>query len=161
MRSARAPGEVWRGPACLDGRQDGTRRGGRFSYSSAFTHRMATSRLKVLLIEDDPDSRDILAEILEPDFEVITAADGLAGLAAFERESPQVVLTDESLPGMSGSALAREMKQRNPGVRVVLVSGFANLEGAAVADAVLRKPVDIDQLSQLLAGGIAEAPAHH
>ena len=122
---------------------------------------MATSRVKVLLIEDDPDSRDILAEILEPDFEVITAADGLAGLEAFERESPQVVLTDESLPGMSGSALAREMKLRNPGVRVVLVSGFANLEGADVADAVLRKPVDIDRLSQLLTGEGNEAPATH
>jgi CheY-like chemotaxis protein len=135
--------------------------GGRFSYSEAFIRRMATSRVKVLLIEDDPDSRDILAEILEPDFEVITAADGPAGLAAFERHSPQIVLTDESLPGMTGSALAREMKLRNPGVRVVLVSGFANLEGAAVADAVLRKPVDIDQLSALLAGGEDGASAHH
>src|SRR6476620_8391593 len=57
-------------------------------------------RIKVLLVEDDGDSRELLAEILEVDFDVITAPDGPAGLRAFEDDHPDVVITDESLPGM-------------------------------------------------------------
>ena len=57
-------------------------------------------RIKVLLVEDDGDSRELLAELLEMDFDVITASDGLSGLRAFEKDHPDVVVTDESLPGM-------------------------------------------------------------
>lgn len=116
-------------------------------------------RIKVLLIEDDGDSRELLAEILEADFEVRTAGDGLAGLAAFEADHPDVVVTDESLPGMCGTALAQRVKQLHPEARVILVSGFAQVEGAEHCDVVLRKPIDVDRLSAAVES-LGEAARH-
>jgi len=109
-------------------------------------------RLKVLVVEDDGDSREVLAEILGVDFEVHTAADGLAGFAAFEAQHPDVLLTDETLPGLSGTALARRVKALNPQARVVLVSGHATLADTEHCDVVLRKPVDIDKLAAAVGG---------
>ena len=106
-----------------------------------------TERIKVLLVEDDGDSRELLAEILEVDFEVRTAGDGLAGLAAFEADHPDVIVTDESLPGLCGTALAQRVKERYPETRVILVSGYAQVEGSEHCDMVLRKPIDVDRLS--------------
>jgi DNA-binding NtrC family response regulator len=117
-------------------------------------------RLKVLVVEDDGDSREVLAEILAVDFDVRTAADGLAGLEAFEAEHPDVLITDETLPGLSGTALARRVKDLHPDARVVLVSGHATLPDTEACDVVLRKPVDIDKLAAAV-GGDAWTAHHH
>ena len=110
---------------------------------------MAT-RPKLLLIEDDPDSRELLAELLEDEFEVETAADGASGLERFREDRPQLVVTDESLPGMQGTELAREVKALEPKARVVLVSGYGSLLGTESCDLVLKKPVEPDRLSAAL-----------
>ncbi|MFY0579306.1 MULTISPECIES: response regulator [Cystobacter] len=115
-------------------------------------------RIKVLLVEDDGDSRELLAELLELDFEVITAADGVAGLRAFEDDHPDVVVTDESLPGMCGTALAQEVKSRQPKAGVVLVSGYSNVD-SGYCDVVLRKPIDVERLSAVV-GSLGEAARH-
>jgi CheY-like chemotaxis protein len=108
------------------------------------------SRAKVLLVEDDDDTRTLLAELLADDFDVSTSADGASALTLLEKgDRPTVLVTDESLPGLKGSALARTVKRRWPDVRVVLVSGF-NLGKADAVDAVLNKPVDLDELSRVL-----------
>jgi DNA-binding NtrC family response regulator len=119
---------------------------------------MMGERIKVLLVEDDGDSRELLAELLEPDFDVITAADGLAGLEAFEADHPDVVITDESLPGMCGTALAQEVKTRQPKAGVVLVSGFTDVD-AGCCDVVLRKPINVERLSAVV-GSLGEAARH-
>jgi DNA-binding NtrC family response regulator len=108
---------------------------------------MDTERIKVLLVEDDGDSRELLAELLEEEFDVQTAGDGLAGLKAFEEDHPDVIVTDESLPGMCGTVLAQHVKARAPNTRVILVSGYSQVEGAEHCDVVLRKPIDVQRLS--------------
>jgi DNA-binding NtrC family response regulator len=115
-------------------------------------------RIKVLLVEDDGDSRELLAELLETDFDVITAPDGVAGLRAFEDGGPDVVVTDESLPGMCGTALAHEVKTRRPSAGVILVSGYTNVDASDV-DVVLGKPVDVERLSAAV-GSLGEAARH-
>ncbi|WP_164013158.1 response regulator [Pyxidicoccus trucidator] len=107
---------------------------------------MGAARIKVLLVEDDGDSRELLAELLEAEFDVRTAPDGIAGLQAFEAEHPDVVVTDESLPGMLGTELAQRVKEREPRARVILVSGYTQVQGAEHCDVVLRKPIDVDRL---------------
>lgn len=109
---------------------------------------MGAERIKVLLVEDDGDSRELLAELLEFEFDVVTATDGLAGLKAFESEWPDVVVTDESLPGLNGTELARRVKARAPRTRVILVSGYTEVDGAEHCDLVLRKPIDVERLSR-------------
>ncbi|MCP3098630.1 response regulator [Myxococcus sp. K15C18031901] len=109
---------------------------------------MGADRIKVLLVEDDGDSRELLAELLEFEFEVVTAADGLAGFRAFESERPDVVVTDESLPGLSGTELARKVKAQAPHTRIILVSGYTQVPGAELCDLMLRKPLDVERLSR-------------
>ncbi|MBU8898388.1 response regulator [Corallococcus sp. H22C18031201] len=108
---------------------------------------MGSERIKVLVVEDDGDSRELLAELLETDFEVRTAGDGLEGLRVFEAEPADVVVTDESLPGMCGTELAQKVKAHAPRARVILVSGYAEVNGAEFCDVVLRKPIDVERLS--------------
>ncbi|MFY2561305.1 response regulator [Corallococcus terminator] len=120
---------------------------------------MGAKRIKVLLVEDDGDSRELLAELLEFEFDVVTAADGLAGLRAFESELPDVVVTDESLPGLHGTELARRVKARAPHTRIILVSGYTHVDGAEHCDLVLRKPIDVERLSSAV-GRLGDEARH-
>jgi DNA-binding NtrC family response regulator len=101
-------------------------------------------------VEDDDDSREIFAEVLSSEYDVLTAADGPSALDTFRRDRPDVVVTDQSLPGIEGTQLAREVKEVDPNARVVLVSGHGHLSGTEACDAVLEKPVEIDQLTAVI-----------
>lgn len=114
------------------------------------------AKIKVLLVEDDPDNRELLAEVLQDDFEVLTAVDGLSGLDTFSRLRPDVVVTDEALPGIRGTELARRIKAIDPRARVILVSGYAQPPGAESCDRVLRKPLDIAELTKAVGEPRAE-----
>lgn len=105
-------------------------------------------RMRVLVVEDDDDTRELLAEALAPDYDVRSAPDARAGLAQLQEGAmPDVLLTDESLPGgMRGVALAREVKARSPTIRVILFSGHPHVSGSESADLVLRKPIDLPEL---------------
>lgn len=107
-------------------------------------------RTRVLLIEDDEDSRELLAEILRSDYEIETAADGVEGLAVFERFLPDAVVTDESLPKLRGTELAARVKALRPQTRVVLVTGYGNLAPTEACDLLLKKPLDVEALSSAL-----------
>jgi two-component system OmpR family response regulator len=111
----------------------------------------------VLLVEDDDDSREIMAEVLTvAGHRVRTAADGPAALRALSDDAVEVVITDLGLPGMGGLELARAVRVRAPGVPVVLVTGWPDHDeverprGRDV-DAVLTKPVDPDRLVEVVA----------
>jgi CheY-like chemotaxis protein len=109
-------------------------------------------KLKVLLVEDDSDNRELLAEVLQDEFEVITAPDGPSGLTTFLEQRPDVVVTDEALPGLRGTELARRIKAQVPHARVILVSGYAHPPGTEYCDVVLRKPLDIGDLTKAVGG---------
>jgi CheY-like chemotaxis protein len=104
--------------------------------------------IRLLLVEDDADNRELLAELLSLDFEVETACDGQEALERFLRGSLDVIITDETLPRLRGTQLARAVKERSPHVGVVLVSGYGRVPGAEMCDAVLGKPVDVDVLTR-------------
>ena len=111
-----------------------------------------TPRTRLLLVEDDEDSRSMLAELLGQDFEVLVAPDAEVGLQMFLAESPSVVVTDESLPGMRGTELARAIKKHDANARVVLVSGYNHVLGAEACDVVMKKPLQFETLTQTLRG---------
>jgi len=113
--------------------------------------------LRVLLVEDDQDSRELLAEVLgEAGYEVLPAASGEAGLRALAEQSFDVVVTDLGMPGAGGLEVARAAKAIAPSVPVVVVTGFSERDDLAEArgreiDAVLEKPFDPDDLSRAVA----------
>ena len=86
---------------------------------------------RILLIDDEPGIRKMMSLDLRTDgYEVFTAADGESGLAVFDRELPQIVLTDLKMPGMDGLEVLRRVKQRSPEAEVIVITGHGDLESA-------------------------------
>ncbi|OGK80003.1 MAG: hypothetical protein A2X52_04000 [Candidatus Rokubacteria bacterium GWC2_70_16] len=113
---------------------------------------------RVLLIDDQPEVRAGLADLLRADGHgVLEAGDGPEALARLEAgEEVDVVLTDLGMPGMTGRDVARAIRARWPGLRVGLVTGWTDeVETAsaehALLDFVLAKPIDRQALRLALA----------
>jgi signal transduction histidine kinase/ActR/RegA family two-component response regulator len=82
---------------------------------------------RVLVVDDDPRVRALLADLLSADgHSVLSARSGEEALAQIdrEREPLDLLVTDLSMPGMSGLVLAEELRGRHPRTAVVLVSGW-------------------------------------
>jgi signal transduction histidine kinase/CheY-like chemotaxis protein len=117
-------------------------------------------RRRVALVEDDEDSRTVLAEVLELlGYPVVTAASGEEALRLVEEHRPEVFLVNIGLPRMSGYEVARALRAMPGGEQLLLiaVTGFGRpeeLEEAREAgfDAHLTKPADMEELGQLLDG---------
>ena len=113
--------------------------------------------VRVLLVEDDDDNRELMTEVLEAaGYQVVTAASGREGLRKLSEQPADVVITDVGMPGMGGLEVARAAKEIVPRVPVVIVTGYAEREDITSArgrevDAVLVKPVDPDLLTASVA----------
>ena len=114
---------------------------------------MEGSGLRVLLVEDDDDNRELMAEVLAASgYEVLSASSGQDGLKTLSEHSIDVVVTDVGMPGMGGLEMAKAAKAIAPAVPVVIVTGWAERDDITRArgrevDAVLIKPVDPDALT--------------
>ena len=110
--------------------------------------------LSILYVEDNTDLRDTLSEMLEgPGRTVVAVATGEAALEAWQSGPSDLLVTDISLPGMSGTALARLLLAKNPAQWVVLCSGYGYGDYLARLGPNVRtlpKPFEIEQLEALL-----------
>jgi CheY-like chemotaxis protein len=115
--------------------------------------------LRVLVVEDYPDTAASLAAILALDaHEVDTARDGLAAVAACTQRWPDVLLLDLVLPGYGGYEVAKRICEEagaRPRLLLVVVRGYAAPSDvarsrAAGIDLHFIKPVDLDLLLSLL-----------
>jgi PAS domain S-box-containing protein len=118
----------------------------------------ATRRGVALLVEDDPEVAALTREMLgHLGFEVIHAASPAAALGALaDARRVDVVFSDIMMPGgMSGLELGREIRRRQPGLRIVLTTGYseasATMDGAEFT--LLLKPYSVDNLSRALGVG--------
>ncbi|SNR86139.1 sigma-54-dependent transcriptional regulator [Desulfurobacterium atlanticum] len=111
---------------------------------------------KVLIVEDDSIQRELLEESLnEKGFVVVSASSAEEGKSILEKENVDVVVTDVKLPGKSGIAFLKEIKNTRPETEVVIITAFSNIEDAveaikAGAFHYITKPYDIDVLTNLL-----------
>ena len=101
--------------------------------------------ISVLVIDDDPDVREFVTASLgeAPGFQVSSAADGLAGLAAFADRAPDVIVLDYAMPGMTGAEVGAKILDERPDQRILFVSGYSETEAirAVAPDApILAKP---------------------
>ena len=110
----------------------------------------------VLVIDDDPDSRELLKRTLETDgYVVVTAASGDQGLEMARSVSPALITLDVMMPGMDGWAVLQRLKS-DPAlakvpVMMVTISGEKEMGSTLGAVEHLTKPVDRDTLRRLAA----------
>ena len=81
---------------------------------------------RILVIDDEEMMLTFLRDLLEAEgYEIITAANGAEGLALFEKHPVDLVITDMTMPGLTGNKLTRELLQIRPGLPVILCTGFS------------------------------------
>ncbi len=115
--------------------------------------------LRILAVEDEPEVLDVLRAMLsKAGHTVFTAASGREALDLFEREPVDLVLTDLGMPGMTGLALAAELKRRRA-IPVLLLTGWADELDATTApsvDLVVPKPFTRERLFEALARALPD-----
>jgi two-component system cell cycle response regulator len=81
--------------------------------------------LKVLYVEDDPDTRKQCSDFLtRPVGTLITASNGAEGLEAFIKNRPDIVITDIMMPVMDGLTMAKEIRGIAPTVPIIVITAF-------------------------------------
>lgn len=107
----------------------------------------------ILIVEDVEINRDLLVQLLEDDYALLTAEDGEAGVALAERRRPDLILMDLSLPRIDGWEATRRLKasattQAIPVIALTAhaMQGDAERALAVGCDGYLSKPIDEDLL---------------
>src|SRR3990172_5354021 len=111
---------------------------------------------RILLVDDEKEFVQTLSERLQTrKTEAAVAYDGEEALSLVKSEEPEVMVLDLKMPGIDGIEVLRRMKIEHPNVEVIILTGHGSdreeaLAGELGAFAYLKKPVDIDVLSQTM-----------
>jgi len=116
----------------------------------------------ILVVDDDPNSRELLQRTLESDgFSVVTASTGEEGLALARELKPSLMTLDVLMPAMDGWSVLQEVKAdpelRDIPVMMISIAGDKDLGYTLGAVECLTKPVDRDKLRQLASQYAAQA----
>ena len=119
-----------------------------------------SEKATILVIDDEPEIRNSLSEILSFEGHRVTVArDGKEGLLAFQTKQFDMVLTDLGMPGMSGWQLAKEIKGLSPKTPVAIITGwglrpnYQRMKKTGV-DLFISKPFRINDIRKLVTDGI-------
>ena len=109
---------------------------------------------RLLIIEDEPDTADLIRRLLSAAFDIEIAGDGIAGIKAWEAGQQDLVLLDVMLPHLSGREVLIEIQRINPNQPVVIMTAHAAIDQAEelmLLGAVdfLPKPFRADQLRKV------------
>ena len=104
--------------------------------------------MKILVVEDDRDTREILSELLEMQgHSIVTASESQQALAIMHQQTDiHLLITDVSLPGMTGIELARTVKMLHPHIAIMICSGYGEQQCEALPFPVawIQKPLEMD-----------------
>ena len=107
---------------------------------------------KILCVDDEQFVRDLLEKVLKRrGHEVVSACDADQALAALEASEFDLLLTDVVMPGMDGFDLLRRVKSAHPGIKVIVLTGYARKQSISDfllygADDYLSKPFQVHEL---------------
>jgi CheY-like chemotaxis protein len=112
-------------------------------------------RHRILVVEDDPDVRRVISESLRlGGHEVTEAEDGVGGLGALERETPDLLIVDYAMPGMTGAEVIARARAEVHDLPVIMATGYADMAevGRVIGtQSILIKPFDIATLHDAVA----------
>lgn len=113
---------------------------------------LAEDTPRILVVDDEPVIREILADFLSmEDFAVETAADGAAAIEALEQHPYDLVLSDLKMPKVGGIELLQRLRELQPTAKAVIMTGFGTVETAidamkSGAHDYILKPFRVDEV---------------
>jgi CheY-like chemotaxis protein len=112
----------------------------------------ASSPKHILVVDDEPLLRDIIARVLRHEgHEVATAADGEDGLEKFKGGTWDVVVTDFEMPNMNGEEMTAAIKKIAPDIPVIMMTGSNGIvKDSSVFEAFIPKPFHAPELLVLI-----------
>jgi signal transduction histidine kinase len=119
----------------------------------------ASPKPVVLVVDDENGPRQALRMLLKEDYAVLLAPDVPSALAIIKEETIDLIITDIRMPRQSGVDLLRMVKQQNPDIQVIILTGYGQLETATRAVeygafAYLEKPFDNEKMLGYVAAAL-------
>jgi signal transduction histidine kinase len=114
--------------------------------------------ISLLYVEDEPDSREMLSEIIRyryPDVQMFVSENGEAGLESFKQYQPEIVITDINLPITNGIKMAAEIKSLCPSTEIIALTAHTDTSYLLQAIEIgishyILKPIDIEQIFSVI-----------
>lgn len=120
---------------------------------------VVTTAMRAFVVEDDPDFRELLRDVLQrAGWTVDLADDGIAALSRIRRVIPDLIILDLMMPNLDGVEVLKLLRSTEVGRRIPVVIATGTHVGDAVRDlasAVLVKPFDVDELLRVVRGLVA------
>ncbi len=108
--------------------------------------------LNLLIVEDGKDIRDIMSTTFTKLFKsTTTAVDGADGLEQYKYKKPDIIITDIRMPNMSGNEMIDQIKEIDPNIPIIVVSGHNRMISRTnKANLILEKPIKFDKLVEAI-----------
>ena len=123
----------------------------------------AAERVRVLIVDDDEDVRNVAAALVEEiGYEVDAAESGEAAMRLLAANRFALVITDVAMPGMTGVDLARQIRSETPDLPIIFASGYADVQTFGeelLPETVLKKPYRIAELAARISAALVERPS--
>jgi DNA-binding NtrC family response regulator len=118
---------------------------------------------EILVVDDDDVIRETLSELMSQEYACQTADTAEAALAKLEAQAFDVVLTDISMPGLSGKELLTRVLEMYPGTPVIMISGLSDQEQAQSlitlgAFDYLLKPFRLEVVEESVRRALSQKP---
>jgi len=119
------------------------------------------TKKNILIVDDEPGIRDSLRLILQENFTVVTAANGLEAVAAFDKQTPDLVLLDVTMPELDGIETLKRLRDEGKKAPVIMLSAINTAQTAVQAIKFgaldyVNKPFDIPELTTLIIQTLAK-----
>ena len=111
------------------------------------------ARKRILLVDDEAEVRSATKMLLEfHGYDVDEADNGVKGLALFQKDGFDLVITDFRMEKMNGGELAQKIKKLSPSTPVIMITGYHDEVPSGVVDVLVDKPFSWDHLRNSIAG---------
>jgi len=114
---------------------------------------------RILLIDDELDIRDSVSAVLQREgFEVTTAKDAESGLQALGEQQFDLVISDIIMPGMDGAQAIKSIRETDPDIRILAISGGGNLGVTSYQPDAITTTAYLQAATEAGANGVLTKP---
>jgi DNA-binding NtrC family response regulator len=113
-----------------------------------------------LLVDDEEDMRELLADFLSEDYKILTANNGEEAVGKVREEKPDLVLLDVQMPKMDGLEALSQIKKISPNIVVIMVTGYGAKGAVDKAMSLgaydyIPKPFNLKKLKERIAQALS------